>query len=624
MILIGGSCIQAQDQAVQPLLKASNPANIKIVDHLGEQIDLCINKRVKTQNVQELIAPFYNKTETHFWQSEFLGKWMLGAILSYRYTNDPVLLDSIKTAVNGLLGSQSSDGYIGNYAPENQLTNWDIWGRKYSMLGLLSYYDLTGDKKALEAVRRMADHLLSQVGEGKVNIVATGNYFGMASSSILEPMVFLYNRTKEKRYLDFAKYIVAQWETEKGPKLISKALAGAPVAERSVHPASINEEWFGPHNGQKAYEMMSCYEGLAELYKVTGDPAYLSVVEKTVQNIMDNEINIAGSGAAFECWYFGKQRQAIPAYHTMETCVTITWMKLCLTLLTLTGNPVYADQIETTAYNALLASMKADGSEISKYSPLEGLRHAGEEQCYMHINCCNANGPRGFGLLTEYAVMTGDNSVYLNLYSGLNVNVAFGNKETNTLSIREETNYPIDGKITLFVDPKKAERFTLALRIPSWSENYSIDINGQSCDAVAEGNYCKMDRMWNKGDVVTLNLDVRGRVAKLDNHFALMKGPVVLARDTRFKDGFIDETARISDADGYVELKPVTDKPQNSWLAFSAPLVLGTDLEGDGRTPKQIKFCDFASAGNTWESDIRYKVWLSETLNVMNTSYKPY
>ena len=103
---------------------------------------------------------------------------------------------------------------------------------------------------------------------------------------------------------------------------------------------------------------MSCYDGLLELYKVTNDPRYLKAVEATVTSIIADEINIAGSGSSFECFYKGKALQTEPAYHTMETCVTMTWMKLCYDLLRLTRNPLYADQIERTVYNALLAARR--------------------------------------------------------------------------------------------------------------------------------------------------------------------------------------------------------------------------------------------------------------------------
>ena len=132
--------------------------------------------------------------------------------------------------------TQLPNGYIGNYSEEAQLNQWDIWGRKYTALGLIAYYDLSGDRKALDAACRVIDHLMTQVGPGKVNIVTTGNYIGMPSSSVLEPVMYLYNRTRQDKYLDFAKYIVKQWETPEGPRLISKAIADIPVAGRFPHP----------------------------------------------------------------------------------------------------------------------------------------------------------------------------------------------------------------------------------------------------------------------------------------------------------------------------------------------------------------------------------------------------
>jgi DUF1680 family protein len=573
---------------------------------------------VKEQDVHQLLEPFYNKTETHRWQSEFWGKWTQGAVLSYRYTHDPVLLDSIKSGVKGLLGSQLPNGYIGNYSEVAQLQQWDIWGRKYSMLGLLSYYDLTGDGKALEACRRVADHLLTQVGPGKTNIVVTGNYRGMPSSSILEPMVLLYRRTADKRYLDFAEYIVARWETEQGPQLLSKAEAGVPVAERSLHPAfqegdgSPEEKW--TLSGQKGYEMMSCYEGLLELYKIVKKPEYLSAVEKTVRNIIETEINVAGSGTAYECWYHGIRNQTRPTYRTMETCVTTTWMKLCQNLLALTGNPLYADQIETTAYNALLASLKNDASQFAMYSPLIGQHFIGQGQCGMHINCCSANGPRAFALLPQFAVMQGDQEIAVNLYTDFSAEIALDKKRK--VNIKQQTAYPLEGDIRIQIDLDKPEVFTVALRIPAWSKDNAISVNGETLNGVTAGAYFKVNRTWKKGDVIQLKLDVRARLVRENGHVSLVKGPVVLARDHRFADGLVDEEAQIVEKDGYVELRPVADKPAGMWMAFTAPLIVGVNPANEGQ-PEQIKFCDFASAGNTWEQNSRHRVWIPETLNVM-------
>jgi uncharacterized protein len=602
---------------IQEKMVPFTAGSVKINGYLGDKIDLVISKRIKLQSVDALIEPFRHKEETHLWQSEFWGKWILSAIASYDYNHDPQMLAIIQKAVQDLIATQMPSGYIGNYSEKARLTQWDIWGRKYTLLGLLSYYDLTGDKTALKSSVKLADNLLSEVGPGKVNIVKTGNYRGMPSCSILEPIVYLYRRTGDKKYLDFANYIVAQWETADGPKLISRALAGVPVSERFPHP----EEWWSYENGQKAYEMMSCYEGLLELYRLTGDQSYLKAVELAVNNIIKDEINIAGSGTAFECFVHGAKYQTEPTYHTMETCVTMTWMKLCFNLLRLTENPLYADQIEKSSFNALLASVKGDGSQIAKYSPLGGIRHEGEKQCGMDINCCNANGPRAFMMLPRFAVMGGDNEMFINMY-GRNESTVIIQK--SKVTIQQISDYPVSDSIQININPEKGVSFTLALRIPEWSDNSSIKINGVTVPEVIAGTYKKITRIWNKSDKIVLKLDMKGRMLTLNGCQAVLRGPVVLARDSRFHDGFIYESAVVKEKGGKVDLISSPEKPENVWMSFTAPMVLGTDLEGEFQNPKQVHFCDFASAGNTWGEDSRYKVWIPKTLNVMKSDYKAY
>lgn len=591
---------------------------VLIQGYLGHRIDQVIENRVKKEGVEALVEPFRHKTETRMWQSEFWGKWMLGAVDACRYKNDPDLLRMIQNAEDGLLATQLPNGYIGNYSEEAQLQQWDIWGRKYSLLGLMAVFDLTGDKKALEGAMRMADHLLTQVGPGKADIIRTGNYRGMASSSILEPVLKLYNHTGDHRYLDFGKWIVSRWESPDGPHLISKALEGIPVGNRFPHP----ESWWSWENGQKAYEMMSCYEGLLELYRITGEPVYLEAVKRTVSSIIENEINLAGSGTAFECWYHGKDQQTIPAYHTMETCVTVTWMKLCASLLDITGDPLYADQIEKTLYNALLASLKDDAAQISKYSPLQGKRHEGEHQCGMNINCCNANGPRGFMLIPRMAMVSSGNTININLYGESEGKFSVDGK--NIVNILQKTNYPVTDDITIQVNPEKATSFTLSLRIPFWCKQPRILVNGSEVQGLIPGSYYKIQRNWVKGDHVKLIFEMKGRLVRQNGYQAIVRGPVVLARDSRFKDGDIHEPCVISDDKSEVLLTAIPESKEGMWMVFTAPLVLGTDLEGEFRNPRPVLFCDFASAGNTWDEDARYRVWLPQTLHVMKQPYSPY
>lgn len=617
-LLLGVAAIAqgAKQSTKQPA--TSSVERVSVGGYIGSRIDDCIEQRVKGQDVDHLVEPFRHQNEASRWQSEFWGKWIQGAIASYRYNHDPELYEIIRQGAESLMATQLPNGYIGNYAEEHQLKQWDVWGRKYTALGLIAWYDLSGDERALNAAVKLIDHLMTQVGPDKVSIISTGNYRGMASASVLEPVAYLYNRTGEKRFLDFANYIVEELNSEEGPQLITKAIEDVPVANRFPHP----QTWFSRENGQKAYEMMSCYEGLLEMYKITGNELLLSVVEKTVGHIIREEINIAGSGSAFECWYGGKERQTLPTYHTMETCVTFTWMQLCNRLLQLTGNSLYADYIELTAFNALMASLKDDASQIAKYSPLEGWRTEGEEQCGMHINCCNANGPRAFAMLPHYAYQVEGNRIRVNLYAASEAEINLAGRRPMGVKLTQKTDYPVGDRIEIEVAPERTASFEVAVRIPSWSKIAEVEVNGEKQQGVMQGAYLPLEREWSKGDKITIKLDLRARLVELDDHQAIVRGPVVFARDSRFGDGFIDETSVIQSKDGYVELTAV-EAPSFAWMAFTAPAVLGTDLEGNGMANK-IYLCDFSSAGNEWDKTQRYRVWLPKTLNVQKMPYVPY
>ncbi|MBL7965827.1 MAG: glycoside hydrolase family 127 protein [Prolixibacteraceae bacterium] len=582
---------------------------VKINGFVGNKIDaLCLN-RILAQDFSHLVEPFKHRNETRLWQTEFWGKWVTSAIGAYQYNHDPKLLTNIKQSVADLLATQTPDGYIGNYADNAHLQQWDIWGRKYTLLGLLEYYSISNDKNVLKAAVRLADHLMTEVGPGKTNIVKTGNHRGMASSSVLQPIVLLYEVTGEKRFLDFANYIVAQWEIQDYPKLISKALAGVNVADRYPHP----KEWFSWENGVKAYEMMSCYEGLLELYRVTGSPLYLSAVEETVQNIIKTEINLAGSGSAFEGWYHGHDNQIYPCFQTNETCVATTWVKLCFDLLKITGKSVYADQIEKSLYNSLLGAVKTDGSTLIYYTQLEGYKTPGAKQCGMDISCCIANGPRAFVLMPRFAVMKSDKGIAVNLYCQSEAKVKLD--DGNNVLLKQTTNYPESDSIVVEVIPEKESNFPILFRIPEWSEKNSISVNGQYEEKIETGSYKPVSRTWKKGDRVTIKLDLRGKVVRMNHHFALTRGPILLARDSRLGSGDVDESAIVKDNNGIVQIEPCLEKPENMWMCFNVPLQMGSyvQLGADNRV---IRFCDFASAGNEWSKENRYKVWLEETIDV--------
>jgi uncharacterized protein len=617
LLLIAGSTIaQKSAKRVQSHVKPVIEDYLKTADqaiiggYIGERLDASYQNRILAQDIDRLIAPFRNRTETWCWQSEFWGKWITSAILAYRYRPEPQLKDVLDKAVAGLMATQTPDGYIGNYSSDRQLEGWDIWGRKYCLLGLIAYYDITNDKNVLQSASRLADHLIKELSDKEALIVKKGNHKGMAASSVLEPVCQLYVRTGEKRYLDFAEEIVRQWETADGPQLITKS--NIDVAKRFPQP----ENWYGPEQGQKAYEMMSCYEGLLELYRLTGRQEYRMAVEKTWQNILDTEINIAGSGASAECWFGGKEHQVSPVYHYQETCVTVTWIKMSQQLLRLTGEAKYADAIEQAYYNALLGAMNIDGSDWAKYTPLSGERKHGSEQCGMGLNCCNASGPRGLFTFPLTVVMSATDGIQVNFFTD-------GKSLINTpanqnAEIIQSTNYPIDGKIVLKVEIPRAEEMSIRIRIPAWSTQTVLTVNGKPVDGLIAGEIAVIKRSWQSGDEIELELDMQGRIIKQGKHpehLALMRGPIVLARDARLEGPVINAVITpVVNNEGYVSLEKVRQNENNIWMQFKAMVNVETYTESAAQ-PVPAFFSDYASAGNTIDERSAFRVWFTQLVN---------
>ncbi len=422
----------------------------------------------------------------------------------------------------------------------------------------------------------------------------------MAASSVLEPVCLLYSRTGDKKYFDFAEEIVRQWETADGPQLISKSTVE--VSERFPKPKT---SWYGWEQGQKAYEMMSCYEGLLELYRLTGKPEYKKAVENTWESIRNSEINVAGSGSVMECWFHGNDHQDHPIEHYQETCVTATWIKLNQQLLRLTGEAKYAD-------NALLGAMSVDGSDWAKYTPLSGQRLQGGEQCHMGLNCCVASGPRGLFTIPLTAVMSGKNGIQINFFAEGNYSLQTPGKQK--LEIIQNTNYPESGKILIKVEPGKAENMLISIRIPEWSAKPTLTVNGEP-QTVQAGQLAKIQRLWAPGDVIELNLDMRGRVVRMGTapeSVAIFRGPVLLSRDARLAVPELDAViSPIVGKDGFIELEPVAQKNPELWMEFKAPFMPESYAEG-GPKPILVVLCDYASAGNSKEGHPFFKVWLPQ------------
>ena len=604
------------------LVAASAWAEIRPDGHFGKRLDKMLANHVEATDPVKL-AELYREETKGYWQTEFWGKYMHAAAPFARYTGSERLGEKIAAGTQAILKLQEPCGYIGNYAPANRYGHgWDVWGTKYTLMGLMHYFDYAARNpslkpsaaEALEAAKRLCDYLIAERGpEGRTPLRFTGQYGGLPSLSVLEPVVWLYNRTKEPRYLAFADYVVKQMtEYPDGPELVKQA--DVPVADRRLTVVDKYHSWKPEHALTKAYELMSCYQGLIEYYQVTGRKEYLDAAVKTAKSIATTEINLAGGGAAGEHWFHGADQQWRHISWQQETCVITTWMRLCEKLRAVTGDPYWSEQLEKTFYNAYLGALNFEADTFAAYTPLMGSRAPGHHHCRLHTNCCNANGPRGWLCVLNRAFTADGDVATLDFYmSGLAEAdlPALGKKAR----FRLYTLYPREERVTLPCEEEKPTSFALRLRIPSFAEGASVKINGKPIDVkIVPGGYCELRREWRNGEILELTLPMPVKMHRLHDHVAFTRGPVCLARDTRFHDGELDEEVRewtVKDEDLAAFRLTRADDPA-MFMSVTGFLPMGSHDEDKDQEihPRAVHFTDYASAGNVWRPDNRYRVWL--------------
>jgi uncharacterized protein len=557
--------------------------------YLNDTLENSLNHWNKGVVPYAALVQMFRTGRGEFAQGEMWGKAVQSGSLFYRYTQDSALRDILRKTVADMLSTKRANGSLScsDISKQPDGTGGDLWERKYVLLGLYAYYrDVEQDPAVLQAMINEADVTIAQIGPPpKVRIVDQGwspNH--IESSTILEPMLLLYKLTGKKAYLDFAKYIVEDEGGAKGFNIIQQALDNTP-------PEKIGGSY------PKAYEMMSLFEGVLEYYRATGDERWKQATLNLYHNIATQEITIIGNGGgdqpyhpgvAGEAWDNTAIEQTNPKIkRMMETCAGVTWLKLCSQILCVTGDPSAADKIERYTYNGLIGAMKPTGDGFSYVNLLNGVKtdpHGwGGKIDNVYVTCCNLNGPIGLAYLPMVALMNSASGPAINLYNA--ASAVASTPAGRNVRIDIETDYPKSGVVILKIDPDTPEKFTLHLRIPAWSATTSLSVNGQLMN-VTPGTYAAIDRQWQTGDRVELQLDMRCRLIDGphgsnrdgDNRVALVRGPVVLARDENIDPDY-DKPVAIVSKDGYVDVASIAPTLKTTRLQFSVPILGGGSIQ---------------------------------------------
>jgi uncharacterized protein len=568
-------------------------SKIQLSGYLGERLTANINVRLLNIDEKGILEGFYNRPGNQTWVGEYPGKYLHAAARAWRNSGNIHLKTQMDRIVDVLISSQDDNGYLGTYAPKDYWTAWDVWAHKYDLLGLLSYYSVTGYQQALDASVKIGDLMCKTFGTapGQLNIEETGEHVGMASCSILEPMTDLYRFTGDRKYFNFCNYILEAYDHPRGPKIIATLNTIGKVNKTA--------------NG-KAYEMMSNFTGIVKLYQLTGDPKLLSAVETAWKDIVANRLYITGTCSKGE---FFKEDFVLPAENTDsmgEGCVSTTWLQFNQALYNLTGEAKYIDEIEKTVYNHLLAAENPGTGCVSYYTALQGKK---PYRCTINGHCCLASVPRGIAAIPELAfTRNAANGCSVNIYSPGNFNDSLKTSEGRWVPVRLSVNsrFPESGAVEIKISTPDPIRFNVALRVPAWCKNYVARVEGKEYKG-APGQYLNILHLWKKDSKVEVSMNLN--VQELDGGIsypgfvAIKSGSQVLAFDQALNPQITD-LSKIEIENGHIQLLPKTRLPA-SWI--------GTEVyqlnASYNNNPVVLKLVPFADAGQTG-GDVR--VWIKK------------
>ena len=501
-------------------------------------------------------------------------KWLEACASVYAVTKDPKIDALMDKVIEQIALAQRADGYIhtpvviserlkgidSHALTENAAgieigkdqkhafasrLNFETYNLGHLMTAGIIHKRATGKTTLFDCGKKAADFLYNfltrDAAELSRNAICPSHYMGAAE---------MYRETGDQKYLTLAEGLIA----------IRDSVKNGEDHNQDRHKFRDQYEAMG-HAVRANY----LYAGVADLYAETGEEQLMKNLGAIWNDIIQHKIYIMGGcGALYDgvspdgTTYnqpsiqqihqaYGRQFQLPQEYAHNEICAQIGMMLFSWRMFQTTGDPKYIDNIENELYNGILSGVSLDGKD---YFYTEALRRTKEypyvlrwpkhRQRYISCFCCPPNTLRTLCEAQEYAYsLTGTSAsgqtLYVNLY-GQNT------LKTKDLEVEQITNYPWDGKITLTV--KKAKNLsTVILHIPNWCNQYTVFVNGDAYP-VNDASAVVINRKWKKGDVITLNLNMRPRLVEANplveeakNQVAVMRGPIVYCLESQDIEG---------------------------------------------------------------------------------------
>lgn len=486
------------------------------------------------------------------------GPYWIDGLLPLAYIlDDEELKAKVQPWVEWTFNNQTEEGYIGpipfeekpEYEPGLQRGNRRDWWPKMVMLKILQqYYSATGDERVIDCLTRYFRYQLQELPERPLDYLTL--WANRRGADNLQVVYWLYNITGDDFLLELGDLINEQtfpWTTiflneENYDDPVTPwhytRLERYPFDEKEINALTVSKIG-GIH-------CVNFAQGLKQpiiYYQRAQEEKYQTALKKALLDIKKYHGQPQGMYGGDEPLHGQNPVQGV------EFCSISEEMYSLESMLTITGDMELADLLEKIVYNALPAQASDDFSSRQYFQAANQVELTNELETSYQTNthkgtdfvfgtlsgypCCTTNMHQSWPKYVQnlyYA--TGDRGVAALLYapSEANLQVADG----TSLNIVQETGFPFREEVTFTFNLSEAASFPFHLRIPGWTSNAGITINGEAWTGDTGQPIAVIDREWQDGDVVTLRMPMQLKTAHwYDFAQSIERGPLVYALKVR-------------------------------------------------------------------------------------------
>ncbi|MBQ7698250.1 MAG: glycoside hydrolase family 127 protein [Paludibacteraceae bacterium] len=429
--------------------------------------------------------------------------------------------------IEKIAAAQQTDGYINTYYTltglDKRWTDMDkheMYCAGHLIEAGIAYKKATGKTLLLEVGTRMAEHIMSLFNE-------QGRHWVPGHEEIELAMVKLYEATGERKYLDYAYWLLSQrgHGYGYGAESIKDSLNqwNAPYYQDAVPVKDLRS--ISGH----AVRSMYLYCGMSDVAARIPNTGYEEALDSLWEDVTKRNMYVTGGiGVAYCTEGFAADYELPNKEAYCETCASVGMALWNSRMAERTGDAKYYDIVERSVYNAMLAGINLEGNRFFYVNPLasDGNHH---RQAWFGCACCPSNICRFLASLGNYIYAANDTALYVNLYIGNESAFAVGSEQVDLAMM---TRYPWDGRtdIRFRSDMHKI----LKLRLPDWCRQYSVYVNDQEVKTTLNNGYVSLRRQWHKGDQVIMYMEMPIEIVAADPRVkadegrrAVQRGPIV-------------------------------------------------------------------------------------------------